>query len=124
MSDSSSNTLNYQGYAARIEFDPEDRIFVGRVLGIRDIVSFHGDSVTQLEMAFKESVDDYLAACEKLGQNPNKSASGRLMLRVPPEIHRNALIAARASGASLNQWASDVFAKAIATGSQRTMGTA
>ncbi|MDR2172764.1 MAG: type II toxin-antitoxin system HicB family antitoxin, partial [Burkholderiales bacterium] len=61
--------------------------------------------------AFHESVDDYLAACEKLGQKPDKPASGKMMLRVSPEIHGAAIRAAELSGMSLNQWA----AKAIAS---------
>ena len=53
--------MNYKGYFAKVEFDPIDRIFVGRIEGIRDIVSFHGESVTELETAFKETVEDYLS---------------------------------------------------------------
>ena len=49
------------GYSAHIEFDEGDRIFVGHLAGIRDIVGFHGSSVDELEAAFHESVDDYLA---------------------------------------------------------------
>ncbi|MDR2173785.1 MAG: type II toxin-antitoxin system HicB family antitoxin, partial [Burkholderiales bacterium] len=81
------NAMTYKGYAARVEYDAEDRIFVGHLAGIRDIVGFHGSSVDELEAAFHESVDDYLAACEKLGQKPDKPASGKMMLRVSPEIH-------------------------------------
>jgi predicted HicB family RNase H-like nuclease len=62
------NTLTHKGYAARVEFDAEDRIFHGRIAGIRDIVTFHGESVKELLAAFEEAVDDYLATCEKLGQ--------------------------------------------------------
>jgi predicted HicB family RNase H-like nuclease len=97
--------MTYKGYAARIEFDAEDRIFVGRLAGIRDIVGFHGASVVELETAFRESVDDYLEACARLGQKPDKPASGRLMLRVSPEVHSAALRAAELAGVSLNQWA-------------------
>jgi predicted HicB family RNase H-like nuclease len=61
------NTMLYKGYSARIEFDEEDRIFVGHLAGIRDIVGFHGSSVDALEEAFHESVDDYLAHCVTLG---------------------------------------------------------
>lgn len=104
--------MTYRGYVARIEYDDNDKIFVGRIAGIRDIVSFHGESVAELERAFHESVDDYLDACAKLGQSPDKPASGKLMLRVPPEVHRAALIAAEASGTSLNQWAAKVLADA------------
>ena len=106
------NTMHYKGYTARLDYDDEDRIIVGRILGIRDIVTFHGEAVTELEHAFHEAVDDYLSACAKLGQEPNKPASGRLMLRVPQEVHHAALVAAGASGKSLNQWAAEVLGKA------------
>jgi predicted HicB family RNase H-like nuclease len=106
------NAMSYKGYTARIEYDDQGRILVGRLAGIRDIVSFHGESVAELEAAFHESVDDYLAACATLGQSPDKPASGKMMLRVPPEVHRAALIAAETSGISLNQWAAQALAEA------------
>lgn len=58
---------SYKGYLAGIEFDPEDHIFVGRVLGIRDVIGFHGESVQELEKAFHEAVDNYLTACAESG---------------------------------------------------------
>ncbi|MDD5031404.1 MAG: type II toxin-antitoxin system HicB family antitoxin [Rhodoferax sp.] len=103
------NTMTYKGYTARIEYDDSDRIFVGRLAGIRDIVGFHASTVDELQTAFRESVDDYVQACAKLGQTPQKPASGKLMLRVAPEIHSAALVAAQASGKSLNQWAANVL---------------
>ena len=103
--------MKHNGYFAKVEFDPEDRIFVGRIIGIRDVVGFHGESVTELETAFQEAVDNYLAACKVLGQEPNKSYSGNLMLRIPPEIHAAVASAAEASGKSINQWAAGVLAK-------------
>jgi len=101
--------MNYKGYCARVEYDAEDRIFVGRLTGLHDIVSFHGASVDELERAFHESVDSYLDARAKLGQKPDKPASGKLMLRVPPEVHGAALRAAGIAGKSLNQWAASVL---------------
>lgn len=95
-------------------YDDADNIFVGRVLGILDIVSFHAESVAELSEAFHESVDDYKHACEKLGQPSQKPASGKLMLRITPEVHWAALIAAQASGVSLNQWAAKVLQQATA----------
>lgn len=103
------SVMTYKGYSARIEFDPDDRIFVGHVAGIRDSVAFHGSSVHELERAFHESVDDYLAACRNLGQSPERPASGKLMLRIPPAVHANALRAAELTGKSLNQWAARVL---------------
>lgn len=103
------NAMTYKGYTARIEYDDADRIFVGRLAGIRDIVGFHGSTVDALQHAFHESVDDYVQVCAKIGQIPQKTASGKLMLRVAPEVHSAALVAAKASGVSLNQWASGVL---------------
>ena len=103
------NTMSYNGFAARVEFDAEDRIFVGHVAGIRDVVGFHGESVAELEAAFHEAVDDYIAACKKLGQTPDKPYSGRVMLRLPPEVHARASAAAQVQGMSFNQWAAQVL---------------
>ena len=109
------NTMRYNGYDARVEFDPEDRIFVGHIAGIRDVVGFHGASVDELEAAFHEAVDDYLAACKKLRQTPNKPFSGRVMLRLPPEVHARASAAAQVHGLSFNQWAAQVLDTAAQT---------
>jgi predicted HicB family RNase H-like nuclease len=55
----------YKGYSARVEFDDEDEIFVGRIAGINDVVGFHADTVEDLKAAFHEAVDDYLATCAR-----------------------------------------------------------
>ena len=95
----------YKGYAARIEFDAEDEIFTGRIVGINDVVGFHANTVEGLKAAFHEAVDDYLDACAKIGKRPEKAYSGQLMLRVSPETHGAAARAAEVSGDSLNAWA-------------------
>ena len=107
-----SNALTYKGYSARIEFDAEDRIFAGRIAGIRDIVGFHAETVTGLEKAFREAVNDYIKACAELGQSPNKPVSGNMMLRVPTDVHAKAIEAAELAGVSLNVWAADALRQA------------
>ncbi|NCC86169.1 MAG: type II toxin-antitoxin system HicB family antitoxin [Clostridia bacterium] len=106
------NSIRYKGYTARIDFDMEDKILVGKVLDIEDTIVFHASSVHEFETAFHESVDDYIEACEKLGQKPEKPASGRLMLRVDPRIHAAAIRKAAHEGQSLNKWAEQVLEKA------------
>lgn len=108
------STLNYKGYTGRVEFDARDGIFAGRVLGVKDSITFHGDSVQELVADFHAAVDHYLAVCAKRGTRPEKPYSGRLMLRVPPEVHAAAAVAAEATGASLNQWAAKVLNEAAA----------
>jgi predicted HicB family RNase H-like nuclease len=104
--------MNYKGYAARIEYSDEDGCFIGHIAGIKDVIGFHAESVNELRMAFKEAVDDYLATCAKAGRAPQKPYSGKLMLRVPPEVHARAAMMAEAHGMSINQWAADVLSKA------------
>ena len=106
------NDMNYKGYFARVEFDPEDHIFVGHIVGIRDVVGFHGESVVELEAAFREAVDDYLVACKELNQEPNKPYSGRLMLRIPMDLHASVAAAAEAKGKSINKWVTGVLRSA------------
>jgi predicted HicB family RNase H-like nuclease len=104
--------MRYKGYAARIEYDERDDIFVGRVLGMRDIIIFHASSVPELHEAFRGALEDYLADCAEQGITPEKPASGKVMLRIRPEVHAAASVAARAAGKSLNQWADEVFEQA------------
>lgn len=107
------NILTYRGHAARIEFEAGDKLFVGRVAGVNDIVGFHGDSVDALTAAFEEAVDDYLDACAKVGKPAEKPYSGKVMFRIKPEIHARAALAAQLAGKCLNQWAEDVLEKAV-----------
>ena len=107
------NTMIYKGYTARVEFDERDGIFVGRVLGLRDAISFHGDAVVELRADFEAAIKHYLAVCKKSGVNPEKPVSGKMLLRLPTEVHGAALIAAQAEGKSLNQWVTEVLRSAV-----------
>ncbi len=107
-----TNTMSYKGYSARIEYDDEDRIFIGHIAGIRDRVGFHADTVDGLRDAFAEAVEDYVETCARIGKEPQKTYSGQVMFRVSPEVHRRAARAAELAGKSLNQWAEDVLDRA------------
>ena len=106
------NHMSYRGYTARMDFDAEDKIIVGRVIDIDDIITFHGVSVAEFEAAFHTAVDGYIHACEQLGQAADKPASGRMMLRVNPVVHAAAVKASARSGQSLNKWAEKVLGEA------------
>ena len=99
------NMMKYKGYVARIEFDEEDRIFVGRLAGIDDIVSFHGTTVDELELAFHESVEHYLEVSERTGRPAQKPYSGK-------DVHAAVATASQVQGKSINQWAAEVLDKA------------
>lgn len=104
-----SNSLVYKGYAARVEFTSEDDCFIGHIAGIKDVVGFHGETVAELKASFQQAVDDYVDICSKVGKTPQKPYSGKLMLRIPPEIHAAIATAAELNGKSINQWASEAL---------------
>ena len=111
--------MSYKGYTTSMVFDAEDKIIVGRVLDIDDIISFHGESVAEFESNFHAVIEDYLTASKELGAVPEKPASGKVMLRIAPEIHAAALKAAARSGTSLNKWAEGALGKAAKKPSTR-----
>lgn len=106
------NMMKYKNYIAHIEFDEDDRIFVGRLIGIEDIVVFHGSNVDELETAFHESINHYIEVSERTGRPAQKPYSGKLMLRVDPDIHVAVASAAKVNGKSINKWAAEVLNKA------------
>ena len=94
--------MEYKGYFGEVEFDDEARILHGEVIGIRDVVTFEGESVVEIERAFRDSVDDYLDFCRQRGEDPDKPCSGKFVVRVSPELHRRLSMQASVERKSLN----------------------
>ena len=111
--------MEYKGYTAKIELDDEAALFHGQVLHVRDVITFQGRSVDELRQAFADSVDDYIAFCAERGETPEKPFSGRFLVRIDPDLHRLAAIAASDAGQSLNGWIADVLAAAVSAGGAR-----
>jgi predicted HicB family RNase H-like nuclease len=97
-----SKFMKYKDYIGTIEPDIDSGVLFGRVIGIRDVITFQGDTVPELLEAFHDSVDDYLAFCKERGEGPEKPYSGKFVLRLDPRLHRKLAIAAEARGLSLN----------------------
>ena len=110
--------MKYKEYRAHIAYSEEDGCFVGHIAGITDIIGFHADTEPALQEAFEEAVEDYLETCQKLDKPPQKSYSGKLRLRIPPDIHGAIAEAAEASGKSLDQWAMETFTHAVSVQSK------
>jgi len=85
-------------------------------LGINDIIGFHADNGTELREDFEEAVDDYLKSCKAIGKSPDKPSNGKILLRIPPDVHTAALVAAKAAGKSLNTWVGEVIGGASQRG--------
>jgi len=104
-----SNYIHYRDYTGNIEFSEEDEVFHGKVIGIKDLISFEGDSVKTLIEDFHNAVDEYLEFCEKNGKQPEKPFKGSFNIRIKPELHRQAALAASARGISLNAFVEDAI---------------
>lgn len=109
---------SYKGYSGTVEFSEEDMVFHGKIIGIDGLVTFEATTAEGLVQAFHESVDDYLDMCERAGRAPQKPFSGKLALRMSPELHGRLSAAAARSAKSLNQWIVDALEAQVAeTGS-------
>lgn len=98
-----SKLMEYKGYHAKSYYDPDDKIFVGEVIGIEDSLNFHGYSAGEMEEMFHQSVDNYLEFCKKAGVKPNKEFSGVFSVRIPSDVHRLLYFEAEKQNISLNR---------------------
>ena len=93
-----NNTLEYKGFRSKIEYSADDNLFVGRLIGIKDIVTFHGETVAELKQEMEATVDFYIDVCEKAGTELKKQYSGKVMLRLPNQLHEKIAEAAASAG--------------------------
>lgn len=105
--------MEYKGYHAKIDFDAEDALFVGKVFGISDSLNFHGISVEELESMFHQSIDNYLQMCDETGKIPDKEFKGSFNVRISPELHRQISLYAAHEGITLNQYVVHALENAV-----------
>lgn len=108
-----SNILKYKGYHAKVEFSAEERVFFGEVFGIEDSLNFYGETVSEIEGAFHNCIEEYLEMCKEFGKEPNRSFKGSFNVRVRPEMHRDAALAAYDKGITLNQYVEEALEKSL-----------
>lgn len=65
-----NSSIHYRGYVGNVEFSEEDMVFHGKVVGVKDLISFEGDSVSDLTEDFHNAVNEYLDFCEQNGKKP------------------------------------------------------
>jgi predicted HicB family RNase H-like nuclease len=85
-----------------VELEDGSDVLFGRVIGLRDVITFQGVSVSEVTQAFHDSVDDYLEFCAKRGESPEKPYSGQFVLRLRPQLHRELANLAQTKSTSLN----------------------
>ena len=102
----------HHGYTATVWFEPDDRLFHGHLEGIRDVIHFAGATVDELEQAFRDAVDEYLAWAEEEGFEPQRPYPGDFTVHTTPDRHRLIQDAAEAEHRKLDEWAADVLTRA------------
>ncbi|MEW4566910.1 type II toxin-antitoxin system HicB family antitoxin [Tautonia sp. JC769] len=86
-----------------MEVDTEARRIHGRVVGLRDVITFEGSTVDDAEQAFRDSIDDYLEFCQSRGERPERPYSGNFQVRLGPDLHRQLALLAESQSLSLNE---------------------
>jgi predicted HicB family RNase H-like nuclease len=106
--------MEYKGYLGTVEYDAEAKILHGDIINIRDVITFQGTTVSEIERAFKDSVNDYIAWCKKEGVEPEKPYSGKFNIRLPPELHRQIAVLAKKRRISLNSFVEKAITDEVA----------
>ena len=105
--------FSYKGYVGKVDYDDEAGIFHGEVINTRDVITFQGKSVSELKKALRDSMEDYLEFCQERGEEPDRPFSGKFVVRIPPNVHREAFFRAKSAGKSLNAWIREVIEKKL-----------
>ncbi len=94
--------MKYKGYTGRVSYDSDAKVFHGEVLGTNAVITFQGTTTEEIDQAFKDSIDDYIAWCKERGKNPEKPFSGKFIVRMKSQLHKNLAEEAINKGVSLN----------------------
>jgi predicted HicB family RNase H-like nuclease len=107
------NYLHYKNYTGSVEFSEEDAVFHGKVIGIKDLISFEGDSVSAITNDFHKAVDEYLRFCAVKGKEPEKTFKGSFNVRISTDLHRKLALTASARGVTLNAMVEDALQQSV-----------
>lgn len=110
-----SSYLHYKDYVGSIEFSEEDAVFYGKVIGIKDLISFEGKSVSAITKDFQRAVDEYLVYCAECGKEPDKPFKGSFNVRIGTELHRKVALTAFRHGISLNTFIEKAIRSSVET---------
>lgn len=98
------DVILHKNFIGSVHFNAEDEIFFGKIEGIEDLISFEGNSVSELKSSFEAAVEDYIQICKESGKKNDKSYKGSFNVRIAPDIHKKAKRLALIKGISLNQF--------------------
>lgn len=97
-----NDLLSYKHYNGTVEYSKEDACLFGKVVGVKSLLSYEGNSIQELERAFQTVIEDYLADCQERNVQPEQPYIGSFHVRISPELHRNIAVYAIEHGKSLD----------------------
>jgi len=106
--------MEYKGYMGTVDYDADAKIFHGDVINTRDVITFQGTTVKEIEQSFRASIEDYIKWCREEGVEPEKPYSGRFNLRISPELHREIAAASAKRKMSLNRFVEKALVNELA----------
>lgn len=98
------NVLDIDGEKAVVTFDPEIGMLRGEFVGLNGGADFYAESVPELIEEGRKSLAVFLELCREKGVEPHRKFSGKFNVRLDPQDHEAAVLAAAAEGKSLNEW--------------------
>jgi len=101
--------LKYKGYTGSIEYSSEDNLLYGKVLGIRGLISYEGETGQLLEEDFREAINEYLNDCKAEGKTPERPFKGSFNVRIPASLHQRAALLAMEAKTSLNSFVAEAI---------------
>lgn len=106
--------LKYKGYLGSVEYSEEDNCLFGKVLGFKkNCITYEGETIAELKSDFEGAIDDYLASCKKRGVDPAKPYSGKLIVRMPSDLHGMVAMAAANAGTTINEFINKAVSKEL-----------
>lgn len=102
-------TMTHDAYVATVELDQDAGLFHGEVINTRDVLTFQGRTLDELQTAFADTIADYIEWCRERGKEPQRPYSGNFTVRLSPELHRRVATAAARSGKSVNGFVAETL---------------
>ena len=109
------NTITYKDYVGSVEFSEEDMCFCGKLLGIKPLIMYEGNTAEELIRDFHEAVDSYCELCRQEGKVPEVPYKGNTNVRLKPATHKRAAIYAYNHQMTLNNLIEESVSLYLAT---------
>ena len=104
-----SQTMEYKGYNGSVLYSAEDKLLHGRIIAVRDAVTYEGTDVHSLEENFKAAVEEYLQFCKAESKIPDTPFKGSFNVRLSRDLHKRAVLYAEEHNCKLNNVVHDAL---------------